>query len=364
MDDTSVQVCWRSAPPGPVVVRADGASASTSSPGGPGGVVVGGLTPGARLRVSAGHFAEHVRTLVPPPGRELCRFAAVNDLHIGATEFGPVRALREADHRDPHPLRCARAAIEEARAWGAQALLVKGDLTQEARPNEWCAVAGLLAGAGVPVFAIEGNHETKKAAVDGQAVMAAHGLRLAVRPTAFDLPGIRVVGVPTARWHGDPGWVTRRAVDEAAALIAPVPAAVILLHHYPQRFLLPTLYPPGIPGPIARRALDAWLEANPNTLVIAGHTHRHRRRDYRGLVIAESGSTKDFPGTWTGYVAYEGGILQVTRRVLAPEAIAWTEQGRAVLGGLWGVWAPGLRSHRCFSHTWPRPPSSGPPPVG
>jgi hypothetical protein len=139
----------------------------------------------------------------------------------------------------------------------------------------------------------------------------------------------------------------------AAELIAAVPAAVVALHHYPQRFLVPTIYPPGIPGPIARRALDGWALANPNTLVIAGHTHRHRRRDHRGLVIAESGSTKDFPGTWTGYVVHEGGIMQVTRRILSPAAIAWTEQGRRVLGGVWGVWSPGLRSHRCFSHTWP-----------
>jgi 3',5'-cyclic-AMP phosphodiesterase len=354
VDDTSVQVCWRSAPPGRLEVRAGPVSASVTSCGGPGGVVVGGLAPGARVRVAvAGAFVEQVHTLVAPPGRELCRFAAINDLHIGATEFGPVRALREVDHRDPHAVRCARAAIDEAVAWGAQALVVKGDLTQEGRPNEWATVALLLAGAGVPVFAIEGNHETKRSAVDGRAVMASFGLELSVRPTAFDLPGARIVGLPTSPWHGDPGWVTRQAAEEVSELIAAVPAAVVALHHYPQRFLLPTLYPPGIPGPIARRALDAWASANPNTLVVAGHTHRHRRRDYHGLVIAESGSTKDFPGTWTGYVVYDGGIMQVTRRVLSPDAIAWTEQGRRVLGGLWGVWSPGLRSHRCYSHTWP-----------
>ncbi|HVM68098.1 MAG TPA: metallophosphoesterase [Acidimicrobiales bacterium] len=355
VDDASVQVCWRAAPPGRVEVGAGDAAASTTSDGGPGGVVVGGLRPGQRLRVTVqGSFVEQLHTLVPPPGRELCRFAAINDLHIGATEFGPIRAVREADHRDPHPLRCARAAIHEALAWGAEALVVKGDLTQEGRPNEWCAVAALLARAGVPVFAIEGNHETKRSAIDGRRVMARSGLELHVHPAALDLPGVRIVGVPTPRWHGDPGWVTREAAEQSAALAAGAPAAVMALHHYPQRFLLPTLYPPGIPGPIARRSLDAWRQANPNSLVIAGHTHRHRRREYHGLVIAESGSTKDFPGTWTGYVVYEGGIMQVTRRVLAPAAIAWSERGRAVLGGLWGLWSPGLRSHRCFSHTWPR----------
>jgi len=359
VDNASVQVCWRSAPPGRVHVAAGRSATSVPSSGGPGGMTIDGLPGGARVRVAVAAggaaWAGHARTLVPPPGRELYRLAAVNDLHIGATEFGPLRALRERDHTDPHAVRCARAAIEEAKAWGARALVVKGDLTQQGRPNEWSAVGALLGAAGVPVFAIEGNHETKRAAVDGRRAMAAAGVQLVVRPTAFDLPGVRVVGVPTARWHGDPGWVTRDAAREAASLIADAPAAIVALHHYPQRFLLPTLYPPGIPGPVARRALDLWAEANPNTLVIAGHTHRHRRRDYGPLVIAESGSTKDFPGTWTGYVVYEGGVLQVTRRVLAEGAMGWTEQGRRVLGGLWGVWSPGVRSHRCFSHTWPAP---------
>jgi hypothetical protein len=294
-----------------------------------------------------------VTTLAAPPGRELARFAAMNDLHIGARMFGTMRPLWEADHSDPHPVRCARAAIAEAVAWGASALVVKGDLTQHGRPNEWAAVAGLLAAPGLPVLTIEGNHETKKASVDGRAIMRDHGLGLSVRPTALDLPGVRIVGVPTAPWHADRGWISRSAVAASAELMGGSHATVVALHHYPQRFHLPTVYPPGIPAPIARRAVDAWIDANPALVVLAGHSHRHRRHDYRGVVLAESGSTKDFPGSWTGYVVHEGGILQTTRRVLDPAAIAWTERGRRVLGGVWGVWAPGLRSHRCFSHAWP-----------
>jgi hypothetical protein len=70
-------------------------------------------------------------------------------------------------------------------------------------------------------------------------------------------------------------------------------------------------------------------------------------------MIAETGSTKDFPGSWAGYTVHEGGIMQTTRRVMAPDAIRWTERGRRVLGGVWGIWAPGVRSHRCFTYTWP-----------
>jgi len=356
VDATSVQVCWASSPPGPVTASAGDTSVTVESgPSGAGGAVVTGLPAGATVEVAVRPAGRRwtplgrVALLTPPPGPELCRFAAVNDLHLGARVFGTVRPLREPGH----PLRCAVAAIDEAVAWGARALVVKGDLTQSGRPNEWSEVAGILARPGVPVLTIEGNHETKLASVDGRAIMAAHGLALAVRPTALDLPGVRVVGVPTARWHGNPGWISRLAVAESAALVGGARAAVVALHHYPQRFRFPSLYPPGIPGDVARRALDAWADANPATMVIAGHSHRHRRHDYRTLVLAESGSTKDFPGSWTGYIVHEGGIVQTTRRVLDPSVMAWTEQGRHVLGGVWGWWAPGLRSHRCFSHTWP-----------
>jgi len=359
VEATSIQVCWAAAPPGRLTVDAGEAAVSIDGAGGAGGLVVDGLRPGATVAVrlrAEGHppvGLGHVTTLRPPPGRELCRFAAFNDLHIGAREFGTLRPLREADHADPHPVRCARAAVAEAAAWGATAFVVKGDLTQAGRPNEWAAVADLLAAPGLPVLAIEGNHETKLASVDGRAIMAARGLRLVVRPGVLDLPGIRVVGVPTARWHGNPGWISREAIGESASLIHDAPAAFVALHHYPQRFRFPTLYPTGIPGNVAHRALDAWADANPATLVVAGHSHRHRRHDYRTLVLAESGSTKDFPGSWTGYTVYEGGIMQTTRRVLDPAAIAWTEQGRHVLGGVWGWWAPGLRSHRCYTHPGP-----------
>jgi 3',5'-cyclic AMP phosphodiesterase CpdA len=250
-----------------------------------------------------------------------------------------------------------RAALAEAIEWGAQALVVKGDTTQRGRPNEWELASSLLAGTGLPVVTIEGNHETKLGSVDGTALMAAHGLRLSTtRPGLLDLPGVRIVAVPTARWHHDDGWIAEAISEEALELLRDAPpgvGCVVALHHYPQRFQHPTIYPSGIPGPPAARFLRRVAAARPATLVLAGHSHRHRRHDHGPLMIAETGSTKDFPGSWAGYTVHEGGIMQTTRRVMAPDAIRWTERGRRVLGGVWGIWAPGVRSHRCFTYTWP-----------
>jgi len=52
---------------------------------------------------------------------------------------------------------------------------------------------------------------------------------------------------------------------------------------------------------------------------------------------------------------HEGGIRQVVRRVAAPEAMAWTERTRRVLGGLWGWWASGRLADRCFTLGWAGP---------
>ena len=71
------------------------------------------------------------------------------------------------------------------------------------------------------------------------------------------------------------------------------------------------------------------------------------------VVVTETGSPKDHPGTWTGYVVHEGGIRQVVRRVARPDVIRWTERSRRAAGGAWGVWSPGRLTDRCWDLPWP-----------
>jgi len=366
LDDTSVQVVWDGVPAGGMTVEAGPRQVERRSDGGPGAAVVDGLAPGATVGVTIrpdrgpAHRAGVVTTLVPPPGRRLSRFATLNDVHIGACAFGTWRPRWNDDPADPHPERCLRAAIREALAWGAEAFVVKGDSTQEGLPNQWARFAAILAGAGRPVLAIEGNHDTHPPAVDGTAILARHGIALTTNGAGhLDLPGVRLVAAPTAVWHTGVGRISREVREQAVALVGsagPGCGAVVAVHHYPQRLQPALTYPSGVPGRQARSFLDALAAANPATVVLAGHTHRHRRRRHGSLVVAEVGSPKDFPGTWGAYTVYEGGIMQTVRRVSAPDAIAWTESGRRVLGGLWAYWASGLLDHRCWSHTWPPRP--------
>jgi len=363
VEDTSIQVCWDHVPPGTIVIRAGSVTITVDGHGGPGAAILDGLPPASRVEVTAtldgGRPVRAGRptTLAPPPGRRLSRFATLNDLHIGARSIGPLRPIWNDDPHDPHPMRCARAAVAEAIAWGAEALVVKGDATQAGRPHEFEMVGELLAGSGLPVIMIEGNHETKPGAVDGRAILARYGLELSVaRPACLDLPGLRIVGTPTAHWHTDTGWIDERAWRETVELVGDAPTgagAMVALHHYPQRFRYPTIYPAGIRGPGAAQFLDDLAAAHPATIVVTGHTHRHRWHQHGGMVVAEVGSTKDFPGSWAGYTVHEGGIMQTTRRVMAPDAISWTEGTRQIIGGIWSRWAPGLRTHRCFVYEWP-----------
>jgi predicted phosphodiesterase len=359
VEDTTAQVCWGRLPVGKVVLAAGGIELPVDADGGPGAVVLEGLSPGTRHTLTAdGTRIAAFDTLAAPPGRELCRFATVTDLHLGTETFGAVWPMKERlpPGGVPHPLRCARAALRAALEWGAEAIIVKGDVTAMGRLAELVTGAELLAGLPVPVEVVPGNHDLKKGAADMRAVFAQHGITIGYEPWYRDLPGIRVVMGLSAgqRLHGGQVWPDQR--ETIARLVSAAPGAgFVALHHYPQRFERANVWPPGIPASHAGALLDAVSRANPDTVVSSGHTHRHRRHYQGDLVVTETGSTKDYPGTWTGYVVSEGGSRQVTRRVMDPDCMAWTERTRRAIGGIWGEWSPGPRSHRCFVHAWSKP---------
>ena len=122
----------------------------------------------------------------------------------------------------------------------------------------------------------------------------------------------------------------------------------------------PYFWPPGVPANEADPFFSDLASAatrpgapGPSAFFTAGHTHRHRRYPRSGVVCTEVGSPKDYPGTWAGYIVYESGITQVVRRVSAPDVLRWTDFSGGAALGIWKLWSPGLRDHRCFHHAWP-----------
>jgi predicted phosphodiesterase len=363
VEDTAVQVTWADGPPaGSSVTLAVGDSSVEVAGGpGPGAAVLDGLAPSTRYEVRVdGVVAARVRTLAPPPGELVARFATVSDLHVGERGFGTLPRFREAAHAtmaDSYAARCGRAAVVEAAAWGAERVLAKGDLTWSGRRAEWETVAAVLASSPVPVDATLGNHDVVPRAADGRAVLALHGLDVPPpsEPWVVDLAGVRIVLGHSAEDGHRRGVVDDRQRAALVDAVAGTPAgsgAFLALHHYVDPLPFASRYPRGIERAQGEALLRAVAAARPSTFVSFGHTHRHRRKERHGLAVTEVGSTKDFPGVWAGYAVHEGGIRQVVRRIAEPSCLAWTERTRSSVLGLWGPWAAGRRSWRCFSWRW------------
>jgi len=357
VEDTAVQVTWRGSLAGGAQLRAGDVTVDVEGDG-PGAALLGGLEPDRRYDlVVDGVRTTSFRTLAPPPGELLCRFATVSDTHIGERGFGALPRRREDPHSTAatsYPARCLRAAIAEAEAWGAELLVAKGDLTWSGTLLQFETVADAFATASVPVRATLGNHDVVPRSVDGRDVLARRGVIAARTVDHVDVAGLRIViGHSADRGHRY-GVVDGVQRDEIARLVGEAPtAAFVTTHHYVNPLPFRSRYPRGIERREGEALLQQIARANPATFVSFGHSHRHRRKVRHGLPLTEVGSTKDYPGTWAGYAVHEGGIRQCVFRIAEPSAIAWTERTADVLGGAWGRWSPGRRRWRCFSWTWP-----------
>ncbi|MDH4147031.1 MAG: metallophosphoesterase, partial [Acidimicrobiia bacterium] len=356
----AVQLTWAAAPAGPLELRVGPHRATLESDGGPGSYRVDGLEPGSchavELRSPAGPDVRlSATTLARPPGQLLSRVATITDLHLGATTFGVLRTIRDpAPEHGPAPYRCARRAIEEALDWDASLVVAKGDLTNHGWRDQWDAVEELLGDLPVPTLAALGNHDlSQKREAHGLDVLRASGIAHPDPVVCHDLDGVRVVLVDSTADLRSHGYLGER-IDDVADAVADADRPVLLcLHHPPERWPVPGRYPFGVLWPDTFRLMRRIGRIRRDVVVTAGHTHCNRVARWGGMPIAETSSTKDYPGCWTGYAVYEGGITQVTRRTAAPEVLSWTEtNGRALLGW-WRPYTTGLLSHRCFSHPWP-----------
>ncbi len=360
MEDDAVQLSWGALPSGEVQVDVDGRRAVVVAPeDGPGGALVCGLEADQEY-VATVTAADDVRrlpfrSLAPPPGELLCRLATISDLHLGTDRFGMLGWITELPEPvEAHPVRCTRAAMVETVEWGAEHLIVKGDVTDESWPENWETFGELLADLPIPVDVIVGNHDTgTRRTIEPAKAMAELGLHPIEDVRSFDLPGVRVVLADTTVNGCNRGRVHHLTEEVCERLADADGPALLVLHHYLQSLPFPTFAPAGIASHRAGPFLHAVASANPATLVTSGHSHRHRTRRSGPLVLSEVGSPKDYPGTWAGYAVHEGGIRQVVRRVIQPDCIGWTEYTRRAGLGLWGWWSPGRLEQRCFTHPWP-----------
>ncbi len=365
VEDDSLQICWGDLSSGQVRARASDAAgggivaeATIDHPGGPGALDLSGLAPGRTLSIELdwadGSTTLAATTLTPPPGELLGKFATVSDLHLGAAAWGALRTMTDdSGHPIPYPYRCAAAAITEARAWGAELLIIKGDAVQHECKRDFDALGSLVdAFPDLDMILLPGNHE-----VDGNPggipdTVGQRALPYVRSVEHWDRDGLRIVAADTTILRRGLGTLDRvgTGIEERVA-DSPSPVFVAI-HHQLQRHRWPRYWPPGIPAPESTRLLDRLDRLDQPVTVSSGHTHRNRSRRHGSTLVTEVASTKDWPGVWAGYAVHEGGIRQVIRRAAAPEAITWTEYSRLALRGLWSRWSPGPIDERCLANVW------------
>ncbi len=289
-------------------------------------------------------------TTRPPLDGPTTKFATISDVHLGAVDFGGQPSITEPKGTyPPFALRCAKAAVAEAIAWGAEMLVIKGDLTDTGSKDDWKLAHQLLDDLPIPVIATWGNHDVWKTR-DLDPATAVESFQFDALPVVTaDLGAVRIVLADTSipdRGHGDLAQHGDRILEHVDTN-KPV---FLGIHHHIMRTPLPWFWPPGIPSTNTHRLLDSLARTNPNTFISAGHTHRNRRHCVGpggALTFTEVSATADYPGAWAGYEVSAGVIRQTVQRTASPDALAWSERLRGALGGIWPRWAQGRLDDRC-----------------
>jgi Icc protein len=292
------------------------------------------------------------RTLPRPPGELLCTFATVNDVHFGEQECGviggvamnPDEVFTSAPGEPPYPETMNRAAIAEIAALDPAAVVVKGDLTGAGTDEEYAAfLAAYEPAFGDRLHHVRGNHD------------AYHGQTFAdFSMQEITLDGATLALIDTTIPRAASGQVTSDQLEWLDELASRSEGPVVVFGHHhvwaPGSRSRPENYF-GISPDDSERLVEVFIR-RPNLVgYFAGHTHRNRARRFPPTgerPWVEVSAVKDYPGAWAEYRVYDGGIMQVFRRISAPEALAWTERTRGMFGGLYPQYSFGEMDDRCF----------------
>ena len=308
--------------------------------------VYDGLVPDTHYEIDGFTF----RTL-PRLGERLATVATVNDVHFGETTCGIIQGLdigpvfSSEPGEDPYPEVMNRGAVAEMQALDPVVVVVKGDLTAKGTLEEFAAFLATYEPAfGDRLVHVRGNH-------DGY-----YGESYAAAPTQrVDLPGVTLAVLDTTAPLETPGQVTAEQLEWLDDLGGTADRPVLLFGHHhvwsPDSRQRPDTYFGIMPDPSEQ--LVAMVARHPRILgYFAGHTHRNRVRKISSTgdrPWTEVACVKDYPGTWAEYRVFEGGVLQVHRRISTPEALAWTEQTRHMYADTYADYAFGALTDRCFA---------------
>ena len=206
--------------------------------------------------------------------------AQLSDPHIGA-EWG-----------GGDPVARLEAAVESIRSMRPEpdALLVSGDLTDNAEDAEYERVRELLAPLEAPVYVLPGNHDDRAALHRHFGVPGSGGAPVQY---SVDLGPMWLVVLDTTRPGEDPGELDadRLAWLDAELFAAPKVPTLLAKHHPPLVTGVPAWDAIGL-ATADRKALGEVVERHPQVRrLVAGHVHRTMTGELAGRSVLTVPST-------------------------------------------------------------------------
>lgn len=314
-------------------------------------------------------FPGRVRTLPAPGAEPVGSFATLNDLHFGEERFGGV-ILESGDYGEDQPgwdfvsasdtevpywQFMNEDAIAEINALGVDLALIKGDIADRGRPEQFAEAARAFARFEMPHHAFLGNHDYY-ARLEGEEVDGYALLGQPPAPREVELGGWRLLLLETVdpgEHHGVFPEERLRWLD--AALRDSESPTLVLMHHQPVPPEHATSYPNTIGiRPDHSLPLFETIGRNPQVKgVLIGHTHRNRVRRYPAAGDApfvEVNCTKDYPGGFAHYRLFEDGTFrQEVRRTASERALEHAARCRDLFKGGYRHFALGPLASRSFA---------------
>jgi Icc protein len=308
-------------------------------------VEIGGLDPGATIHYEVqadGIKAENSEyspgrfdTLAPPPGSLLYVFATINDLHVGLTSAGAVGGLDsfepvECPLVDKHCWEVAnRAVVEAINRTEAAFTVVKGDLSHEYKQEEFEAAQRILEDLKNPYYAVRGNHDrqgerpedyfTKVFCLEKTHYSFAHkGVRFVILDSSNLETGFPEISEEQFDWLD----AELRTLGEEKCLL--------VLHHAvtEEASILFSLFTED------QERLFSRLSRSSNLVgILSGHSHRNivtHQTEIGDVPCIENACTVHYPGGYTLYRVYTGGLMQTYHKIDSEDWRIWEEAGRAM----------------------------------
>ncbi|MFN2526596.1 MAG: hypothetical protein ABR505_10115 [Actinomycetota bacterium] len=327
-------------------------------------------------------------TLTPPSGKELFSFAVMADVHIGEEVSGlatstPTEFPPSYRSKKPYSALMLDAAVDAVNRSGASLTLLPADNTSHAELAQLRGAAKILSKLKSGYLIARGAHdrpgqspEEPECPPDLDCFRQVFHPKVKPRRDPQHLPEVRVqdgwtfIALDSVNLASGVGelsddqleWL-RGQLERAAASDSPV---VIFFHHPVAEYSSAAAIPPVIFG-VNQGDAQQFLQligAYDVRLVINAHTHRNwiAYSPHTGrMPILEVGPTKEYPGGYSLFRVFEGGILRSWWPLDCGFCNEWREHTRGEYLSLYRLYTLGSLRDRNFVHLFDSPDVPGVP---